>query len=206
MAGIPAARLAIYERRFPPQSSNAKMKPYPHLPTGQQFQMVIITTEPNPWFRSRYEAIGLLNFPGMFGAVLIDRLTPAWPYDWTPAWTEPLGMWGWRALSWPVFDLPFWWLAGRGLDAFISSLNANNVNCRIRWFEGWGFAILGTIIAIFCAGLSLMPDPRGDFPEMRWQFLPGIMWFVFGLISLLAWWRQRRARGARLTEMHSITE
>lgn len=208
VAGIPVTKLLMYERREAALTKNAvKDRPAVTFPITSG-KILIFREEVNPWFSYRYEALSFLNFPGLFGGLLMDRLFPAWPQEWIPTWAEPLGMWGWRALSWPVFSVPFWWLAGRGLDSFIASLTRIDGSRSIRWFEGWGFAAIGALILVLCSGLSFMSDSelKSDSPEIHWLFLPGIMWFVFGLISLLAWWRQRRGRRALLAEILSTSE
>jgi len=193
MAGIPAAKVlhAFRFNRIDPRSQTAN--------PGKV--LIFATDQAEIWLRnqrktalpSRFEAITYLNFPGLFGSLLVDRFT-TWPDDWTPAWAEPLGLWGWRALSWPIFCLPFWWLAGRGLDSFFASLASNGTKQRIPWFEAWGFAMLGIIILVLCFGLAVMTNSHDEFPAMRWLFVPGILWFISGLISLLAWWRQPGVR------------
>jgi hypothetical protein len=139
----------------------------------------------------KFESISFLNLPGMFPSLLVDRFSRSWPDEWSPAWSQVLGMWGWRSVSWPIFCLPFWWLAGRGIDAFLASLTNENSQL-IRWFEAWGVAVFGTCILVLGVGLTFSVNPFDDFPELRWLFVPAAMWFVFGLISLLAWFRQRR--------------
>jgi hypothetical protein len=149
---------------------------------------------------NKFETVAYLNFPGMLPALLIDRFT-TWPNDWMPAWSDVLGMWGWRSISWSIFCLPFWWVAGRGLDAFLASLT-DKKSQFICWFEAWGLAICGICICILGSGLAITANE--DFPEMKWLFIPAAMWFVFGLISLLAWFRRRRAFG-RQAEMPART-
>lgn len=140
----------------------------------------------------KFESISFLNLPGIFPALLIDRFSKSWPEEWSPAWSQVLGMWGWRSISWPLFCLPFWWLAGRGMDAFLASLGDTGLRV-VRWYEAWGMALFGTWILVVGTVLMLMTTPDDGFPEMRWLYLPGAMWFVFGLMPLLAWFRQRRA-------------
>lgn len=204
VAGVPAARLLTYEHNESTrEKSQGSHRPIEKTLDGQK-KIFIVAEEINPWFSRRYEAISFLNFPGMAGAILFDRFT-TWPMDWAPKWSLPLGMWGWRSLSWPLFSLPFWWLGGRGIDSFFASLSVNS-KPSIRWFEAWGMGIFGVCVMILGSGLAFMSNSEDDFPEMRWVVAPCTMWFIFGAISFLAWWRQRRAVRMQRSETIAIVE
>lgn len=191
IAGAPAARLlyALHEHVWTSTKGAAAPKELVN-----QINILLSTTKRN--YPDRYEAIAYLNLPGMFPQLLIDRFTSSWPEEWMPHWSEFLGMWGWRSLLWPILCLPFWWLSGRGIDAFIASISGDHTR-KIRWFEAWGVAAFGLSILIFGAGLAITSGPGDEFPEMAWLLIPTAMWFVFGLISLLAWFRQRRSFPSR---------
>jgi len=58
--------------------------------------------------------IQALNLPAFSIELLVDRCTSAWPMTWTPTGMDFMT---WRALIFPVYCLPFWYLVGFGFDA-----------------------------------------------------------------------------------------
>lgn len=114
-------------------------------------------------------------------------------------------MWTQRSLMWPILCLPFWWLAGRGVDGFLASLQISN-KPSIRGFEAWAMALLGACIMILGTGLAFMSNAEEDGLTMRWLLVPGVIWFAFGIISWLAWWRQRKNSQSATQEMLSTNE
>jgi hypothetical protein len=47
-----------------------------------------------------------------------------------------------RAVTWPVFGMVFWWLAGRGVDALLASRRKILVPCI-----GWAEPVIGFVLA-----------------------------------------------------------
>ena len=178
VAGPPA----FYRLRNPPQlSRTAQGKIVLDLrnPAVQQW-----LAESEPRFPSRFEDVSYLNLPGTVVEIGIS-LPTSWPQSYRPHWSSPIGLDGFRALTWPIWALPFWFFAGRGID---SLFRRKHISAFEAFFMGaiglcWGFVALG----IAC-------DPGEFEPYMRWVALPGVMWIVFSVICLIAWWKQRRAR------------
>lgn len=196
VAGVPAAhqlrtrKITWYSRcvATPGCSFN-----FGKLNRGFQVQVraFVVKTDTNT-FPSRFELIALLNFPGVVLSLPLNLVAPApWHY-WIPTWATVLDRKVWMALYWPVLCLPLWWMTGRGLDAFGASFS-NEKYPRIRWFEAWFMVVLGSALLTVGSYVAYMADPIVDPIEDRWMYFPATMWFVFGLISLLAWFRQRRA-------------
>lgn len=190
VAGLPAVRILTLAKSRPIQRVRTDGKIILNVPP--ELEENWLSEDGRRRFPDRFEAIWYLNFPGMLGEIAIS-LPTTWPESYQPGWAWPIGFEGFRALSWPFWALPFWWLAGRGIDAFVASLSESN-SCIIRWYEAWGMALFGSLIFIVGTVVTLMINPHYDPPEMRWLHLPIAMWFVFGLMPLLAWIRQRRAR------------
>ncbi len=145
--------------------------------------------ERRPRFPSRFEDVWYLNVPALLVEIAID-LPTAWPDYYRPAWSWPLGLDGYRALTWPIWALPLWFFAGRGLDSLFRRYKITGAEA---FFIGsFSFLIaLFTILAVICGGLQSV-DERYQI----WELLPLAMWFGFGVICQIAWWRQRKEHKA----------
>src|SRR5262249_55928229 len=92
---------------------------------------------------------GLAQLPTVF--LRADRT------EWRPAAVDFLT---WRAVTWPLLGMVFWWIAGRGVDALIAA-RRKVLAPRIAWTETvLGFVLgaggLASAIAfLFNAGLDL---------------------------------------------------
>jgi len=89
VAGLPAWRVLEEIRTHPlhtkrPEGGDLTSQ----IPSGQI--EIWLSNEKKPQFPNRFEAISFLNFPGVFGGILIDRFT-TWPSEWQPRWSQPLG-------------------------------------------------------------------------------------------------------------------
>jgi hypothetical protein len=105
--------------------------------------------------------IEAVYIPGNVGDILIS-LPTTWPTTWCPA---HLTFDEWRCLSWPIFCLPAWWFAGRGLDALLGWR-------RPRWWT----LLIGTLL---CAGfLFLLCGLRFGLSASDRS---GITWVYWGL-------------------------
>lgn len=78
--------------------------------------------------------VAATNLPGFVGELLISRSTKTWPMSWHPA---SIMLDSWRAISYPILCLPFWWFAGLGLDGFLG-------HRRIRW----PILLIGTVLSV----------------------------------------------------------
>lgn len=67
-------------------------------------------------FPSRFEDVFYLNMPASLVEIGIS-LPTSWPESYRPGWAWPLGLYGFRAITWPIWALPFWFFAGRGIDS-----------------------------------------------------------------------------------------
>lgn len=139
-----------------------------------------------------------LNFP-----VLIVQLPYIIARSTKREWV-PRGMFfdAWRALSWPLVGMFFWWCLGRGVEALSAARRSVGLP-RISWIE--------TIFALilFCIGLVTLigiltstPDDRRDV-----QFLTlvsgGLLWGVLATVTIAARFQQwrigKRSAGAQST-------
>ena len=131
-----------------------------------------------------------LNMPAILVEVVIS-LPTTWPDSWFPRFPFPFGeLFFWRAVSWPFYALPLWWIAGRAIDALRSTRSGSGP--YIHRVEAVLGGIIGTLCAVVGIGISLAPDPDGLHSEFRWLAIPGLLWFGLGLLSILARRRQNK--------------
>ena len=128
-----------------------------------------------------------LNGEGFWVKILIDRCSPAWPMSWLP---EGVELTSWRAITYPIWCLPFWALAGLGLDRLLSRR-------RVRW----PMITLGTVFSVIslATGIGLFFGGDVDAPDDVYHFVWGlIMWGIlflsFPVVGFLYRRRNRRVR------------
>ena len=86
-------------------------------------------------------AIAGINLPASFIQLLLASLFHSWPGSWAPA---GLDFRSWRAISFPIFCLPFWWFEGLGLDGLLKRKHLH-----------WRTFLLGTLFwGLFLTGCS----------------------------------------------------
>jgi hypothetical protein len=136
-------------------------------------------------FPSRFEDVWYLNMPACLVEIGIS-LPTSWPESYRPAWSWPVGLDGFRALTWPIWALPFWLFAGRGIDSLLQRTS-------ISAFEAFFMGLVGLCFGVLSVALACNPGPI-DEAYMRWMALPGLMWAALSVICQIAWWRQRRAK------------
>lgn len=83
--------------------------------------------------RNESPFITALNVPGMFAEFPLSAAL-SWPEVWRPRSLTPDL---WRCISLPVFCLPAWWFAGRGLDSLLGWR-------RPRWWT----LLIGTLLSV----------------------------------------------------------
>src|SRR5262249_57160414 len=109
----------------------------------------------------------------------------------------------WLAIISPVSGMPFWWLAGRGIDAIIATRKMT-IFPRIRTTE----VLLATIWT--CFSLWMVIASVHDLRELENASLDvlgigGALWALLGSITIAAFLLQWRARKER-TDIHSQSQ
>jgi hypothetical protein len=89
---------------------------------------------------SKAQTMMAINLPGMVFEILIS-LPTSWPLTWHPA---AMLLDTWRALVYPFFCLPFWWLVGCGLDGIVSRQRLH-----------WSLLLIGTLLSGTCLTFAL---------------------------------------------------
>jgi hypothetical protein len=108
--------------------------------------------------------------------------------DWMPA---EMDFRIWRAVTWPLLCVPFWWIAGRAIDA-LTRLKHRLVTPIIGWTE----TIIGFVLMAACGtgffGL-LFGLPKEDRTLELTRFVAGCgLWALLGGLSVVARFRQWR--------------
>ncbi len=155
----------------------------------------------DPQFRKRinaedntFDTVALLNLPAVLMQLPHMVLTEN-HREWMPGSVPSFAFKTWRAITWPVLALPFWWMAGRGLEALTSARRKLLVP-RLRWPETViSFLLMagGATLAVGFLFFSDGPD-RGD-PLLRLFATALGMWGVLGsftVVGRLAQWRIRK--------------
>ncbi|HTW46509.1 MAG TPA: hypothetical protein VMD92_01100 [Acidobacteriaceae bacterium] len=187
VAGIVAGPLAATMLRHPP-----------HLFRNPDGKIILDLRNPavarwlqegGPHFPTRFEDIYYLNVPAMLVEIGIS-LPTSWPESYRPAWAWPIGLDGFRALTWPIWALPFWFFAGRGIDSFTG-------RGQISAIEAFFMGLLGFAVAFLGLGIVLS-EPSSLHPGYEaWMAAPAAMWSAFGVVCQMAWWLQRKNRRER---------
>ena len=115
-----------------------------------------------------------------------------------PAKTEwvPRGMLTetWRAISWPIAGVLFWWIVGRGIEALRSSRKAiicPRVTLPETIFAAL-FVCLGVVVVV--GTITTTPDDRRD-PQFIALMVGGLLWGIlasFTIAARILQWRIRR--------------
>ncbi len=134
-----------------------------------------------------------LNMPALLVEILVS-LPTTWPDSWYPMLPFPFGdLFFWRAISWPIYALPLWSLAGRALDAL--RRGEHSPSRPITLFEVILMGAIGALSAVCGMGISLTEDPEGLHAGLRWLWLPGLLWLSLGILPAIARRRQRKISG-----------
>ncbi len=127
-----------------------------------------------------------LNLPAASVEALVSRLASAWPSTWYPAaFTSN----AWAAITWPFYCLPFWALAGTGIDALLGRRST-----RIGWL------ILGAVLCLLCAFLGTgltatsTADDRAKVSFALWGFALWTLLYAPAVLTIARkLWRRRKA-------------
>jgi hypothetical protein len=132
----------------------------------------------------------VLNLPSGLIQLPYVILNPS-KEEWVPAGMDVMT---WRAITWPLVGVLFWWSAGRGFDALLA-MRRGLIHPAISWIE----TIFGTILFLFCATAAVcfpifdnnVRDP--DFPVRLFAWGFG-WWALFAGALVTARFRQWRMR------------
>jgi len=122
--------------------------------------------------------IDALNVPGTVGDALLNN----WQHI---SVLRRMTLDSRRALTFPMFCLPAWWLVGRGLDRLTA-----------RWSAHGALYLTGTALCIGCCVLAIglrFETDAADRMDETWPIWGLTLWAVLFGVLPFAWWRQREA-------------
>lgn len=102
----------------------------------------------------------------------------------------------WRAVTWPLVGMIFWWIAGRGADALMAA-RRKRISPLIGWVEttvGFLFLAGGVVMIV---GIEFFSG--SDRPDLQPVALISALWAFLGGLSVagkIAQWRLRKRLGA----------
>jgi len=110
--------------------------------------------------------------------------------------TVPMGIvseW-WRAFTWPIVGLVFWWMAGRGIEALLAA-RSHLISPALTWAETIVALLVSVCMGILLVTIAMDPSTRSQsiFP---WHMEPEAcsLWLVLGLTIVLARFLQWRLK------------
>ena len=125
-----------------------------------------------------------LNLPAFIVELLLSVRT--WPTTWQPS---GFTLWGWRALTFPIFALPAWYYIGVGIDGLLGSVGLHVWNAIVSSLFAAACAILG-------GGLTVALPAADREPGLKWITAGFMLWaLLFGTV-VVASVRQGRPKAA----------
>lgn len=102
----------------------------------------------------------------------------------------------WRAISWPLVGVVFWWIAGRGVEALAASRRHVSVPA-VTWVEVIIASLVIAFASMVCVAFFLDPSTRDEFIyAWRWALAANVLWIFLGSATILgrvAQWRIKRS-------------
>jgi hypothetical protein len=165
------------------------------FPVGQLFLCMLLVSiallppryVPHTFADHIDEAIATMNLPG----VLIELPTVIFSANHV-LWRPPfLTFRMWRAISWPVLGMVFWWIAGRATEALLA-INYRQLAPKIGWVETvTGFLVMAAGATMFGGMLFGLSAAQRDMESTRLAAAGGL-WALLGSLSVIARFRQWR--------------
>lgn len=191
---------------MPPLPSDT-YKPYPFrwiFPLGQLvlciFLLSLVHTFPYLW-RLRFgvaQGITLLNLPGTF-LLIPEAMFRSSHMNWSPPGIDPRI---WMALNATILGTPFWWMAGRSVEA-LSAVRRKHLRPQINWVETVvGFLIMAGGTVLFSAGVIYGFFIDRDSLSFHLAAAGGL-WALLGSLSVIARFRQSRMRKRTLASQQA---
>jgi hypothetical protein len=102
--------------------------------------------------------------------------------------TVPMGIvseW-WRALTWPIAGLIFWWMAGRGIEALLAT-RSHLILPALTWPETIVALLVSVSMGIILVGIVVDPSIRSEsiFP-WRMELEACSLWLILALTTVVA--------------------
>jgi hypothetical protein len=133
------------------------------------------------------EAITAMNLPGALFQVPVAFL-----FADHEIWRPPLLSFQlWHGISFSIFALVFWWIAGRATEALVA-IDDRQLNPKIGWVETvTGFLIMAAGATVLSGMLFGLSSSERDWESSRLA-AGGGLWALLGSLSVIARFRQWR--------------
>jgi hypothetical protein len=189
--------------------SSEVYKPYPFrwiFPLGQLLLCLFLlglirsTRGLIPWSYAQltFQTIAAFNLPALIIQLPII-IVRADKREWMP---PGMDLFFWRAATWPVINLVFWWIAGRATEALVS-IPYRQLKPRISWAEailGFLFVAGGVTLLVGLVFWGTTAADRADGTFRRFVAGAGL-WAFLGALSVIARFRQWRLRKKMTTHV-----
>jgi hypothetical protein len=142
-----------------------------------------------------------LNLPCMLVQLPYVMLNSA-KQEWIP---RGMNFRTWRAISWPLLGILFWWIAGRGIEALVAA-RRRLIRPRITWIETIAGAGLCAFCAVAAVCMPLFSRPDENSP-MKLFVAAFVMWSVLGGVVVagrVAQWRLRKRLTSGVSEVSAV--
>ena len=142
----------------------------------------------------------VLNFPVVIAQLPYILASPA-KREWIPEGMFPEV---WRALSWPLAGVLFWWWMGRAFEA-LNATRGGVLQPRLGWIDT-GFAAILVLLGVvsFIGIVTSTFDDRKDIQFMA-LMAGGLFWGALAEVVILTRIRQRRIVKTSTTTAPSAT-
>lgn len=127
------------------------------------------------------KAVAGINIPAFFVEAGLSLLT-SWPHRLYPS---RYLLESWRALVFPIYALPAWWYAGRGMDGLLARRQLGIVEPIFS-----SLVSLGLLVLAFGFQFGLAPAERE--PGNEWFIFGFTFWALLAAIGPMGWLRQKR--------------
>ena len=105
----------------------------------------------------------------------------------------------WRAISYPLAGLIFWWIAGRGLDALVAS-RKKLISPRIRWIEVTVAVAIFLCVLMVLIGFVIDASWRGAL-QLELLAAGALVWTALATTVVVARVMQWRIRKGLMSEV-----
>lgn len=145
-------------------------------------------------FEKRKWIPSVLNLPVMMVQLPYAILNSS-KDEWVPTGMDVIT---WRAISWPLFGLIFWWSAGRGIEALLAA-RRGRIRPKISRIE----ALFAGALIVFCVLTALTlsgnahPERDPDFPTRFFLWSSGSWAALAGITVLTGVLQWRIAKHSR---------
>jgi hypothetical protein len=120
--------------------------------------------------------------------------------EWTP---DGIDSRVWRAVTWPFLCIPFWWIAGRAIDA-LDAVKRQLVRPRISLMETVIGSLWVAVGALIFVGFLAMAGIKKD-PGLTRIAAAGGLWALLGSLSVIARFRQSRLHERQIAAAKTAT-